>query len=184
MLCYPNFLIIGSSARKAGKTTLATAVIRRYAREFPIVGIKISGWNQGTHGENRQASHVRQMETGYQIIESLSGGYANDTSRMKEAGALKSFWLITSQDYLIQGLTDLMTQLPSAAMILCESTSARFVVQPSAFILIQHASGPVKPYYALLESLADRIVPSEELNHFITEMPVIVKDGTWFIRNH
>lgn len=185
-LC-PNMLLIGAADRNVGKTEFACALIRRYAGTYPVMGIKITTIADGT------GTRCPRGGAGCGVCSALSGRYCitdereappgKDTGRMYAAGASRVYWLRTRQNALQEGLEDLLRRIPADTPVVCESNSAREVIEPGGFLVIRRkGSASVKASCQAVLGLADRIVEFDEAAWNYPPDLVVFSQGQWAVR--
>ena len=96
-----NMILIGSTARNSGKTTLATALVNAYQDRYPVIGLKISSIHEET-------GVTEDLAGGWQLIEETSRDGLKDTSKLLAAGANRVYWLKTDRANLEQGFLEFM----------------------------------------------------------------------------
>ena len=138
-------VVIGSSGRNTGKTTLACALISAL-REFEWIAVKITSHTHSDlepiHGE-------------------LSGGDATDTARYLTAGARRAFLVTASDDQLPLRLNELRSRLDPASHLLFESNRIVAHIEPDLCLAIADPRDEQpKPSFTTLLNRADAIVTS------------------------
>lgn len=117
MLKYPNILTISGEGQNVGKTLLACNIIAKFAREYDIVGLKITPHKHKDTGNAR----VLFIQGKSIIMEETNPMSRKDTGRMLAAGAVKSFLMQTTDIELQDALASFIAQLGKKSMIVCES---------------------------------------------------------------
>ena len=163
MIRRPDMIMIGSTSRNTGKTEFACALIRRYASSVPVVGVKITTIAKAdatTCPRGGQGCGVcTSVEGRFSLLEEEDASLAKDTSRMLKAGAHRVLWLRVLHEYLLEGIEALLAAIEEGSAIICESNSARTVVEPGVFLMIQKRGlAAVKPSACELMHLADQVV--------------------------
>jgi hypothetical protein len=154
---FPNILLIAGSGRNVGKTTLAEALVKRYAPFWPIVGLKVSSVYTGEEQQHGKKPLLLQEE--YHIMEEFDRSGAKDTSRLLLAGASRSFYIRAHDDQLQAAIDAFWKIVSRQSIIVCESGSLRLVLVPGLFLLLkQSGTGLVKPRITKLEPLADKVI--------------------------
>lgn len=162
MLACPNMLLIGAAGRNVGKTELACELIRQFAPQRPVFGIKVTC----VHERN---SACPRGGVGCGVCSSLNQPFCitdeedslgpKDTSRMLRAGAPRVLWLRVLRDHLEAGLTAVLDAIPPDTLVVCESNSARLAVEPGVFLIVrQSGCAEVKPSCATVLPLADALL--------------------------
>ncbi len=123
-----NMLLIGATEKHAGKTTLSERIIRKVKAENAqkeLIAVKITILREGT------------SVSGYKITDEVKRDSVKDTARMLNAGADKVLWLRCDEFHAQTGVEKLLEQIPSTALIICESNSARNYIDPGLFLMIR-----------------------------------------------
>ncbi len=137
----PNMILIGSTARNSGKTTLAGLIINRYKLNGSVVGLKVTT----IHDKNRKCIRggegcgaCSSLKGNFQITEELNASNNKDTSLLLAAGADRVYWLKTLEGNIYEGFETVIDRIPKGALIVCESNSLRTAVNPGVFIMIKN----------------------------------------------
>jgi molybdopterin-guanine dinucleotide biosynthesis protein len=151
-----GMLLIGSTGRKSGKTSLACQIIQKF-RKNNLVAIKVT---TVTKTNKNSHSDLSVAETkGFIITEETRNNTDKDTSKMLAAGASRVFWLCAEKKCLKSGLDALLKKIGNKKICICESNSLRQFVEPGLFIMVK---GPdcrkTKPSAKHVINFADRIV--------------------------
>lgn len=187
MIEKPNMIIIGAAGRNVGKTEFACELIRHYAPVETVVGIKVTTIKEkdGKCPRGGEGCGVCSSLIGnYMITEEHEGPSAKDTIRMLNAGAEKVFWLRVLQEHLEGGMTELLSRIPKNACIVCESNSARAVVRPGLFIVIQETgSTTVKESCRTVIDCADRLIAFHGTGWDFPPNRISFEAGCWEFSN-
>jgi len=179
-------LMIGSTGRNVGKTTFACEVIRRHAKKHQVIGIKITTiqTRDGSCPHGGQGCGVcGTLKTGFSITREQLSGNEKDTTRLLLAGAEKVFWLRVMRGHMEEGLRSLLAEIPGNAMVVCESNSARTVIEPGVFLMIQETgSTDIKPSCDAVLKYADRRVMSLGNGWDFQPDRLAVAGNRWVIR--
>lgn len=138
MLKLDRMLLIGSKQRKAGKTTLACELIKKFSKDYKTTAIKITRISK-EYPDHDMADDSELLKKGYSILEEKNCSNNTDTSKFLAAGAKQSFWLRVLDDCLLEGFTSLLKRIEKDAVIICESTSLIRLVKPGVFVMIPHS---------------------------------------------
>lgn len=171
----PNMILIGSTSRNSGKTTLASLIINKYKLNRPVVGLKVTT----IHDKNRKCIHggegcgvCSSLEGNFQIMEELNVANNKDTSLLLAAGAEKVYWLKTMEDNIYEGFESFISQIPNSTLIVCESNSLRTVVNPGVFIMVENTrDSQIKKSASEVIDQADIIIE----NHFNNNFQEVIK---------
>jgi hypothetical protein len=154
--------MIGSWGRNAGKTVLATRLIREgRERGSQVVALKVTTIADGAtecHKGGLGCGACTSFTTGFVLDEETDASGATDTSKLLAAGAKKVFWLRSRASSLADGYRAFEAKLAEAGLsgcrVVCESNSLRKAVKPGEFIMLK-TNGKPKPSAAEVEGLAD-----------------------------
>ena len=166
----PNMILIGSTARNSGKTTLASLIINRYKVNGPVVGLKVTT----VHHKNRRCIHGEKgcgacssLEGAFQITEELNASSNKDTSLLLAAGAHKVYWMRTMENNIYEGFEAFAAKISENVLVVCESNSLRTVVNPSVFIMIKNSSNcQMKKSASQVIDKADIIIENDFNDNF------------------
>jgi DNA polymerase III delta prime subunit len=141
----PRLILIGSSGRNSGKTTLAIALIRRL-RGQNIIGLKITSVEkQGAlcprGGEGCGACAIDRP---FVLCEETQTDSGKDTAELLAAGAKKVFWLRCLKESLQEAFVEFQKMIDGEALIICESNSLSLSIEPALFIMLHNAASEMK----------------------------------------
>jgi len=137
-------LLVGSAGSNAGKTQLACAVLDRCPRGGEGCGL------------------CAEFKGDFDITRETDRHSHKDTTRLLAAGAFEVFWLRVRQSHLAQGLASLLAAVGRHLPCICESNSAREVIEPAVFLMTKNkGAGTWKDSARAIRGLADRIVSSD-----------------------
>jgi hypothetical protein len=154
----PNMILIGSTGRNSGKTTLAAELIRRCRTERPVAAVKVTSVEGGGKcirgGEGCGA--CSSLEGGFEISEETNTVGGKDTSLLLAAGADRVFWIKAKRTCLGEAIREVIPLLPQGCIIVCESNSLRKAVKPGVFVMVK-TEGGVKKSAEEVMGLADMV---------------------------
>ena len=195
MIKIPGMLMVGSTGANVGKTELACALIRKFSKSRPIIGIKVTTIKakDGQCPRGGQGCGVcSSLEGDFCITEEIdstrtrftsntsTGNCGKDTARVLAAGASRVFWLRVMKTHLKKGLTALLDIIGSDAVLVCESNSLRRVVEPGLFLMIKGRGLKVwKTSARETGRYADRIVISDGSGFDFDLDQIKLADGKW-----
>jgi hypothetical protein len=128
----PRLLIVSGSGKKAGKTTLVSSIVRAMKNKYRIVAIKIS-----PHFHPVQYDNFLYHEPGkFTIYEENSLFPENDSSKMKQSGAYRVFYIQVKDIHVWEAFLKSMDYVDVDSPVICESGSLGKVIDPglSAFV--------------------------------------------------
>lgn len=160
-----NMILIGATGRNSGKTTLALQIINKLKDKMPIIAIKlITIQNKNdTCARGGHGCGICHGLNGYFDIKEEVGTGTKDTMLLKKAGAQKVYLVRALKEHTLEALEEVLNQIPKDALILCESNSARLVVDPACFIMIkERSSESIKPTAKAVIKYADILLSQEE----------------------
>ncbi|MCP4454499.1 MAG: hypothetical protein GY809_23835 [Planctomycetes bacterium] len=162
MIEQKRFIMIGATSRNVGKTEFACQLIQQVAQTQSVLGVKITtvAERDGRCPRGGQGCGVcSSLTDAYCITQETSAPVGKDTTRLLEAGAVCVFWLRVLKDHLAEGMTALLKQLPAELPVVCESNSARLVLNPSLFVVVKPGQDDgVKPSCQAVMARADMVV--------------------------
>ena len=176
-------LLIGAEGRNAGKTVLACAVIDRFSRDFPVVGVKVTTV-KGTGGPCPRGGDgcgvCGSLEGPFCIEEETARTPGKDTTRMLQSGALKVFWARSRSDSLRECLAALRQQIGPGVLVVAESNSLASVCDPGLFLMVREQGGRLaKPAARMVAKHVDRVVLSDRVSFDLDLAELAVRDGGW-----
>lgn len=144
----PQMLLIGSTGRNSGKTTIAAAGIDKWKDSFPVIALKVTCVEK-RGGECPRGGHgcgaCSSLQGNFDLLEETDAHTKKDTSILLAAGAQKVYWLKTLKSHIGEGIRHFLTLVPEDALVICESNSLRNVVDPGVFIMLNNSGdAPVK----------------------------------------
>ncbi len=174
---YPNILLIAGTSRNVGKTTFAEDVIRKYAADHFVIGLKVTSIHAG-EGLHHGRKDI-PLNGAFNILEETDRNGLKDTSRMLLAGAQKAFFIQAKDDQLYAAVEAFFHIVPPTSLIVCESGSLRQVLRPGVFLIFRNMqSGLVKARIKALEPLADHLIDVGSDRHgFSVERLTLGSDG-------
>ena len=185
MIKLDGMLMIGSAGVKVGKTELACALIRKFSKSRPIIGIKVTPM-KAKDGQCPRGGGgcgvCSSLEGDFCITEEADSNRKKDTSRMLAAGARQVFWLRVMKTHLKEGLTALLDIIGPDAVSVCESNSLRQVVEPGLFLIVKGRGLKVwKTSAHQKHRYADRIVVSDGGGFGFDIDQIKLSGGKWII---
>ncbi len=126
-----NLLLIAGTGRNVGKTLFACEVIRHLKKTCKVIGIKIS---HHFHPIEEGQIMIEKNEKYSVVQETLLSN--KDSSRMKQAGADKVFYIQSGLENLLEAFHTIYPELHDCAIV-CESGGLREHIEPGLFFLIK-----------------------------------------------
>jgi hypothetical protein len=143
----PNLILIGSTGRNAGKTTLAAALIRRFNAQFPLIALKVTAVEARSGLCPRGGAGCGACSLGgadFLLEEERGAAGEKDTARLLAAGASRVFWLRSLRSALDGGFAAFQRLVPPGALVVAESNALGALLRPAFFVMIRQ-DGAVKP---------------------------------------
>ncbi len=185
MISRPDMLMIGATGRNVGKTEFACHLIKRLAPDVHVTGLKITAISEtaGNCPRGGEGCGVcTSLEGRYSISEEQDPLRMKDTSRMLRAGAHRVLWLRVRREHLQEGIEALLEVVPRGGAIVCESNTARRVLEPGLFLMIHPEQAvPAKASAAALITLADRRVAFNGADWTLSPEDCRFEQGSWFL---
>lgn len=187
----PNMLMAGAAGRNMGKTQFLCQAIRRQSEQRPVVGIKITAFDdiKGEIQSDQLRTKTYRTITGDFIVTREKPGEDNkDTHRMYRAGADRVYWLRVKRSHLEQGLDSLFRFMQAddvdleSACLVCESGGARNFIIPGLFFIIRERNDDLKPSCREVMPLADRIVNVSGYGWDIHPEDLVFENGRWGLK--
>jgi hypothetical protein len=158
MISSEQMILIGSTGRNSGKTTLAAELIRRWKDRFPIVALKVTTiackgvCQRGGEG----CGSCTDISSDFLLEEEQDGVSGKDTVQLLKAGAAQVFWLRTLHSAIAEGFACFIEKTLPDALLICESNSLRELVNPGCFIMLANGeNGEIKPSAVKVADYAD-----------------------------
>ena len=129
-----NMLVTGGASRNVGKTEFLCKLLRRFSRERDIITLKISGINPGN--DPHHGRHGPPPEK-FHLLEETNRDGIKDSSRMLLAGASRSYYLRTKDEYLAEAMEHFFSVADRRSVIICESITLRRIIEPGLFIIVK-----------------------------------------------
>jgi Ni2+-binding GTPase involved in maturation of urease and hydrogenase len=146
LLCIPQMILIGSSGRNSGKTTLAAQLINQLENKSSIIGLKITTIEQKNGKCPRGGDGCgtcSNLKGNFELLEETNKNSKKDTSILLKAGAEKVYWLKCLKTDIGSAINNFMSRIPENTLIICESNSLRNVVNPGIFIMINNTNNNI-----------------------------------------
>lgn len=181
MIKVDGMLMVGSAGASVGKTELACALLRKFAADRDIVGIKVTTIKDknGQCPRGGEGCGVcSSLDGSFLITAETDTGSNKDTTRLMTAGASRVFWLRVLKDHLAEGAEALLAVIGTDAISICESNSLRHVVEPGLFLMVESRSLKAwKDSAQQVKDYADKIVVSDGGGFDIDQIEL--GDGKW-----
>lgn len=160
-----QMILIGATGRNSGKTTLALQIIEEYKDKMPIIAFKLITVRD--HGDicprgGQGCGICKGLKGCFDITEEIQDG-TKDTMLLKKVGAKHVYLIRAFKENVKEALEEAFKLVPEGTLIICESNSARLVVEPACFIMIESStSSSVKPTAQAVIEYADIILKQDE----------------------
>jgi hypothetical protein len=176
----PNMLLIAGTGRNSGKTTLACSIFSKFSTFYTISAIKIS-----PHFHNKTGIGTIVYEDECLVIaEETDKKTGKDSSRMLLAGAVKSFFVMTSDEYLPDAMQRILPLLNPTSLIICESGGLRNIVKPGLFFIVNHAGNhSPKPESVQLKEYCDCWVTYDGNGFDLPLNSIQIENLKWSLKN-
>jgi hypothetical protein len=169
-----NLILIGGSGRNVGKTTFACLLIGELSKKNKVIAIKIS--NIKPDDNSFHGFHEKSIEGNYEIFEEIGLG-DKDSQRMLAAGASRSFFVRTTDNFGEEAFGSLIKQIDENSLLVCESNSLRKFVEPRAFVMVGNKKDSNKYSAKANFEKADFIVRAMDLDGFGKVVGILGKQG-------
>jgi hypothetical protein len=156
-----NLVLVGSTGRNAGKTTLAVALIKKLCEQdrpvnaAKVITVERKGALCPRGGEGCGAC---SLESDYVLCEeygtAIGKDTSKDTSQLLAAGAKRVF-LLRSLKQALPVAFAAMREKTGDALLIVESNSLRTVMKPALFVMLAGCGVPPKPSARAVMQAAD-----------------------------
>ncbi|QAA34853.1 hypothetical protein [Clostridium manihotivorum] len=179
LISIEQMLMIGSTGRNSGKTTLASALINKFKSDIKVIALKVTTIEH-KNGKCQRGGEgcgvCTNLKENFELIEEVDCNRNKDTSLLLSAGADKVYWLKCLKGHLEEGINYFMSKVPSDALIICESNSLRNVVIPGYFVMIKNTEiNSFKESASKVIDMADFIIENDfnkSLDMFVSNVEV------------
>lgn len=173
---YSNIILVSGNGRNVGKTTLCSNIIE-HNKSQQIIGVKIS---PHFHEIDLGNEDVIYQDEGIILIEEHAVHGKNDSSKFKQAGAFRVFFIMVKDENLQQAFTKLLEIIGNENPMIIESAGLRAVIQPAQFLLLSHidrktVKESIKPFVRFADH---HITLSETFQGFVPEN-LLYHKGQW-----
>jgi hypothetical protein len=183
---WPGMLLVGGAGRNSGKTRLSCALIERFRRERPVVGLKVTAIRgvDGPCPRGRDSCGVCTSLAGrYEITEEHGDPPGKDTSLMVASGAHRVLWLRVLREHLTEGVAALIERIGLDAVCVCESNSLRHAVEPGLFFIVkERGTTRMKRSSREVLHLADRVVLTDAAGFDLDLDELALAGDRWTLR--
>jgi len=125
-------MLIAGTGRNSGKTTMACSIIRNISQHQPVLALKITPHFH----ENYLTGKLLVNRKDLVILEETSTEAQKDSSRMLQAGATKSYFVMARDEQLREVLTTIKKLNPENLPVVCESGGLIHFAAPGLFLLM------------------------------------------------
>lgn len=162
MIDDPALLLIGSTARNTGKTTLAAELAKQLA-DFPLAALKVTriadeggGCPHGARG----CGLCGRFGGGFCLERETDASGEKDTALLLASGIEYVYWLRAREEALTGGYRAFRSEVGRDRLTICESNSLRKYVRPLAFIMLKAEFLEIKPSARAVLKHADLVIPA------------------------
>jgi hypothetical protein len=153
-----NFIIISGSGKKVGKTFLASALIRHFSLQSPIIALKISPHRH----DNLGRVLVIHGSGKYRLFRELEV-HDKNSGQFLAAGAKDSFFLETEDGFLGEAIARFSAMCnPMDLPVVCESGALGNFLRPGILLYIEDPLSPFSPYKESIKKISDVILPAKQ----------------------
>jgi len=153
-----RFFVIAGTARNVGKTTLACELIKKLSKTERIIAVKFLCLKK----EGYKHKHHNNIDT-YEIFEERDLQKKKDSTKMLVAGATKSFFIVSQEEYINQAIVQLLKLIRDDDVVVAESACLRKYINPKYFIIVDKENAePRKDYIDNLIPLANYYLDSDK----------------------
>jgi len=179
LIVIPQLLLIAGTGRNSGKTTFACQILRKFSPVKTVYSIKITPHFH----RNIQSGKVILQTSNLYIAEETDFTTTKDSSLMLGSGAQKSFFVMATDQNLMEAFQEIVQIIPSDSFIICESGGLRHHLVPGLFFMMNKTGGEkIKPDAEKLKLLADRIITFDGVKIDFDLNSIEIKDNRWTIK--
>lgn len=176
----PNLLLIAGTGQNVGKTTLASGIIERFSKDHSIVAIKISSHFH----KNVESGNIWVQRDGLYVSEEIDPAKSKDSSRFLLAGAVKSFFVMASDDQLPEAMDVILGLNHADVLFVCESGGLRNWYIPNVFLMMHRAGAEIHKKEALQwRELCDRWITFDGTGIDFSLDDLYILDNSWHLRS-
>lgn len=175
----PQLLLVAGTGRNTGKTTFACQILRKFSPVKSIVSIKITPHFH----KNIQSGKVILQTNNLYIAEETDSTATKDSSLMLKSGAEKSFFVMATDQNLMEAFQKILQLIPPNSFIICESGGLRHHIIPGLFFMMNKTEvEKIKPDAEKLKLLADRVITFDGEKNDFDIHSIEVNDNRWTIK--
>lgn len=179
LIVIPQLLLIAGTGRNTGKTTFACQILRKFSPVKSIYSIKITPHFH----KNIQSGRLILQTSNLYIAEEPDSSTTKDSSLMLESGAQKSFFVMATDQNLMEAFQKIVQLIPSDSFIVCESGGLRHHVVPGLFFMMNKTDREIiKPDAEKLMLLADRVITFDGEKNDFELNSIEINDNGWTIK--
>lgn len=185
----PQMLLIGSTGRNSGKTTLAVELIKQWKNVYPIIALKITTIEEKHGGCPRGGAGCgvcSNVKGNFEIVQEHNNNNCKDTCFLLDAGAKEVYWIKTLRTHIYQAIEEFISTTSKNSIIICESNSLRNVVNPGCFIMMHNVENSnIKKSASEVMSKVDYTIDFDVKDNinFIRDKILVKKDNTGLFIN-
>ena len=174
---FNQFIIISGSGKKVGKTYMATALIRAFSNQFPLIALKISPHEHDSLGNIQLIA----KNDGIRIFRDLEV-HAKNSGQFLNAGAAKSFFMETDDVHLSLAFDIFMERCnPANQPVICESGALSDLIKPGILIFITRSADHLPEHKLATLSRADLVLPAESFFPSVVISKIRFSENRWHI---
>lgn len=186
MIYEPRMLLIGSTGRNSGKTSLACRIIANMPGRASLAAAKVTAVDEANGQCPRGGAGCgvcSSLDGRYCLAEETEPGTAKDTQRLLASGVSHVYWLRVLKAHLAEGaqkMLDTVNAHSTGGYVICESNSLRNAVEPGLFLMCRHSGDEkVKASAASVRQFADRVVTFDGSNFDVDIGKLHLVGGHW-----
>lgn len=176
-----NILMVGSNARKSGKTTMICRLLKCYGRKFSIAAVKASLYEERSIFREH---YPWVSQEGYLEIGENNPRNMKDSGKYLAAGAVESRFLAAikdNADRVVQRITGIAGKVD---LMIVESNVLRESIKPAVFVMVNNGKKEQKQSAKAVSHYANLIVETgDEIFCHIEHYIDIHNNDTWNLRN-
>lgn len=169
-------MLVSGSGRNVGKTSFIRRVIHQNSSQKPVA-VKIT---PHFHEPGAGLKPLAITEN-YRVYLETELTSEKDSSLFLQAGAVKVFYIQSTDEYLASALNYIKPVISGNQPILVESAALRQFINPGLYLFIRKINDDMKPSAMKFQKLADKVIYSDG-EQFSIDPSGIIFDQTWQIK--
>lgn len=173
-----NLLLVAGSGKKVGKTFLVTALIRKFAQQVQVIGLKIS---PHVHNDLGEAILITGDEKRFRIYRELNP-HRKNSGQYLAAGASRSFFMETTDEHLPEAFACFCRLCnPENQPVICESGALGRIIKPGIIIYIKNSAAQDSEIKSDMQQHANLVLEARAFDPSSIASRICLADNAWQI---